>query len=166
METNMKRRLALMQHLGEEFFIVMADDTEESAKVYEGNEEVAREAFRADIEGTEEPEIESNFEIFCSNNYAEVEELEEDDNGDYLVLTDDEADEKWEESLDSYISEIIEPEIEKMELGDLSYYIKFDEESWKSDAKMDGRGHRLSGYDGNENEEEIEGEIFYIYRLN
>ncbi len=168
MEQNILRRLALMQHLGEDFFIVMADDTEETAKAYEGNEEDAREEFRADIEGTEEAEIESNFEVFCSNNYTEVEELEADDNGDYLVLTDEEADEKWDESLDSYIADCIMPEFEKVEesLGSTANYFKFDEEMWKRDAKMDGRGHSLSGYDGNENEEEVGGETFYIYRLN
>lgn len=33
-------------------------------------------------------------------------------------------------------------------------------------VSADGRGHFLSGYDGNENEEEVNGETFYIYRTN
>lgn len=79
---------------------------------------------------------------------------------EYLVLTDDEADEKWDEELDRYIEDCLDiPE-------NLRFY--FDDEKWKSDAKMDGRGHALSGYDGNENEvtDELSGDVYYIYRTN
>ena len=65
--------------------------------------------------------------------------------------------------LDSYIEECITPEIDKLEVGNLSAYIKFDEEMWKRDARMDGRGHSLSSYDGNE--EELDGG-FYAFRIN
>ncbi len=85
---------------------------------------------------------------------------------EYAVGTDEEADEAWEASLDSYIEECITPEIEKLQFGNLGNYITFDEESWKRDARMDGRGHSLSGYDGNENEETVDGETFYIFRTN
>ena len=81
---------------------------------------------------------------------------------EYAIASDAEADSAWEQSLDSYIKECIEPEMEKLEAGNLSAYIKFDEEMWKRDARMDGRGHSLSSYDGEENEE---GE-FFIYRTN
>ena len=47
-----------------------------------------------------------------------------------------------DEHLDSYIEECLEiPE-------HLRFY--FDEEKWKDDARMDGRGHSLSSYDGHE----------------
>jgi len=73
---------------------------------------------------------------------------------EYQVLTDDEADILWDEYLENYIDECLEiPE-------HLEFY--FDREAWKSDAKMDGRGHSLSGYDGCEHES---GE-FFIYRTN
>jgi hypothetical protein len=162
LEQNLLRALALMQHQGEDFFII-------EDKAFKGTEEEAREQFYDDIEGTEEADIDANFLIFCENNLEEIEELDPDDyNNDYMVLTDEEADEKWEESLDSYIEECITPEIDKLSegAGNLSYYITFDEEQWKRDARMDGRGHSLSTYDGNEDEETIEGEIFYIYRIN
>ena len=81
---------------------------------------------------------------------------------EYAIGSDSEADGAWDQSLDSYIEECITPEIEKLEVGNLSAYIKFDEEMWKRDARMDGRGHFLSSYDGEENEE---GELF-IYRTN
>lgn len=154
-----EKKIALMQHLNEDFFIIESEDGE--VTIYEGNEEEQRELFREDIEGTEEAEIDANFEIFCINNCTEVEEYDEDDyNNDYLVLTDDEADEKWEESLDSYLEECIYPELQ----GNLSNY--FDDDKWKRDARYDGRGHSLSLYDGNENEENVNGTTYFIYRIN
>ena len=171
LSTNLLRRLALMQHLGEDFFIIEGDDVEGIEPIaFKGTEEDAREGFLADIEGTEEPDIDANFRIYCQNNLAEVEELDIDDcyDVDYYVLTDEEADEKWEESLDSYIEECITPEIERLSegAGNLGYYVTFNEEMWKRDARMDGRGHSLSSYDGNENEETVENTTFYIYRIN
>jgi len=65
---------------------------------------------------------------------------------EYLVCTDEEADQKWEESLDSYLDDCILPELGEI----LQCY--FDRDGWKRDAKMDGRGHSLSHYDGNEDE--------------
>lgn len=78
--------------------------------------------------------------------------------GEYLVLDDVDADALWESYLDSYIDDCLEiPE----------YIVPyFDEKAWKRDAKMDGRGHSLSSYDGEEYEEEIGGTTYYIYRTN
>lgn len=158
LSTDLLRRLALMQHLGEDYFI-LSDD--EGTTVYEGTEDDARQQFEDDIEGTEEADIDANFRIFCSNNLTEVEELEENDYTiDYMVLTDEEADIKWDESLNNYLEECIYPELpENMQMC-------FDDEKWKRDARYDGRGHSLSSYDGNENEETVEGETFFIYRTN
>ena len=156
LELNILRRLALMQHLGEDFFIF-------GDSAYSGTEDAAMESYEAVKEDYE------SFEDFLSNESDEVEELESDDyNEDYRVLTDEEADEAWEESLDNYIEECITPEIDKISegAGNLSYYITFDEDAWKRDARMDGRGHSLSSYDGHENEETVEGTTFYIYRIN
>lgn len=88
--------------------------------------------------------------------------------GEYAVATDAQADSAWDQSLDSYIEECIEPELEKLQnnTGNLAAYVKFDEEMWKRDARMDGRGHSLSGYDGHEHDQEVDGETFYIYRTN
>lgn len=79
---------------------------------------------------------------------------------EYLICTNDEADELWEAILDNYLEECIYSEL----IGNLKNY--FDDKAWKRDAKYDGRGHSLSGYDGNENEETISEETFYIYRTN
>lgn len=79
---------------------------------------------------------------------------------EYLVVTDDEADELWEQSLDNYLEECIYPELPDSMKG------YFDDNAWKRDARYDGRAHSLSTYDGDENEVTLEVETFYIYRTN
>ena len=155
LNTDTLRRLALMQHLGEDFFILADADGQE--KAFEGEEDAAKEQF--DL-SHEEEEGKTFFE-FCNENCTEVEELEEDDfSVDYRVLTDDEADEAWEDSLNSYLEECVYPELP----DNMARY--FDDEAWKRDARIDGRGHSLSSYDGNEKEETVGGETFYIFRTN
>lgn len=65
-------------------------------------------------------------------------------NQEYLVVTDDEADELWDQDLENYIDECILPDL------DDRYKNYFDRESWKSDARYDGRAHSLNRYDGRE----------------
>lgn len=68
-------------------------------------------------------------------------------NEEYLVVTDEEADDLWDAELEMYLDECLEiPE-------NIKPY--FDREAWKSDARQDGRGHSLSGYDGEEHEETV-----------
>lgn len=77
--------------------------------------------------------------------------------GEYLVVDEYERDRRWDESLDSYLDEgCVE--------GANSPY--FNTEAWKRDARMDGAGHALASYDGNEQEYNVNGSWFYIYRLN
>jgi hypothetical protein len=63
---------------------------------------------------------------------------------EFLVLTDDEAD----EALDDYLEQLLDED--GMVSGADSPY--FDRDAWKRDAAMDGRGHSLAGYDGDEHE--------------
>jgi hypothetical protein len=153
---DMLRALALMQHEGDEYFFL--EDEQGEILVFEGSEDEAREEFEAEVEGTDDPATDSNFLVYCLNNLTQVEEIDENGNGRYMVLTDDEADEKWDEYLDNYIDECILPEIPE------TYQCYFDDEKWKRDARIDGRGHCLASYDGHENEETVEGTTFYIYR--
>lgn len=81
-------------------------------------------------------------------------------NEEYEVLTDEEADDRWEEELGMYIEECIMSEVPDW----LQNY--FDEEAWKRDARFDGRGHSISRYDGYENEEKVNNTYYYIYRQN
>ena len=106
--------------------------------------------------------------------------------GEYLVLTEDEADEKTKEYiLDSlwafntdfilshsnieYASDRVEKAFQKMQselcedANEIVKAIITDLDEFVQDAiEADGRGHFLSGYDGEENEQ---GEYF-IYRIN
>ena len=68
------------------------------------------------------------------------------ENGEYAIGTEADADYAWDQSLDSYLEDCVYPELpENM----VSY---FDDEAWKRDARMDGRGHSLSSYDGSEHD--------------
>jgi hypothetical protein len=81
---------------------------------------------------------------------------------EYRVMTDAEADQAWDESLDSYIDDCILGELKNETLKNY-----FDREAWKRDARHDGRGHSLSSYDGEENEVRLDdGQYLYIYRHN
>ena len=79
---------------------------------------------------------------------------------EYLVVTDGEADDLWDQSLDNYIDECILPELPEIAKN------YFDVEKWKKGAKHDGRGHSLAGYDGEEHEAKIGDTTYYIYRQN
>ena len=81
-------------------------------------------------------------------------------NEEYEVLTDSEADDRWDDELNNYIDECILPELP----DHLQNY--FDEEEWKRDARFDGRGHAISRYDGREEEIKINGTWYFIYRQN
>ena len=78
-------------------------------------------------------------------------------NKEYLVLDENEADERYDEYLDSCIEEIVLPEIPQ------HYHYYFDEESWKRDSRINGdKASALASYDGNEYEQNN----YYIYRIN
>jgi hypothetical protein len=79
--------------------------------------------------------------------------------GEYRVLTDREADkackEYLDESRDSWVQAV------KEDQTDDSF------EDWKTSVmNCDGRGNSLAGYDGEENEETVNGTTYYIYRTN
>lgn len=81
--------------------------------------------------------------------------------GEYRVLTETERETAVDEALESYIDECLIPRVK----GPLAQY--FDRAAWKRDALMsDGYGQTLSPYDGNEHEERIDGDWYFIYRVN
>lgn len=77
---------------------------------------------------------------------------------DYLVCTDEEADEAQDKDFDNYIEECILPELNER---NRQY---FDNDAWKKDAKHDGRGHGLATYDGHENSQHAVWIDFYFYK--
>ena len=102
---------------------------------------------------------------------------------EYLILTDEEADEKAEEyiktsvwafnssflsshsNIDESVFKLLSEKCEDSNDAILSMIKDFDH--FVSDAiSSDGRGHFMSTYDGYENEEEINKNTYYIYRTN
>jgi hypothetical protein len=77
---------------------------------------------------------------------------------EYAVGTDAEADEAWDQALDSYLDEC--GVLDSLPCNLQSY---FDRDAWKRDARFDGRGHALASYDGEELE--LAGD-FYAFRIN
>ncbi len=66
------------------------------------------------------------------------------ESGLFAIGSDEEADDAWVRGMESYFDECVLPEVP----DHLQSYI--DEDKWMDDAKMDGRGHVLSTYDGTE----------------
>ena len=104
-------------------------------------------------------------------------------NQEYLVLTDDEADEKVAEhikdsvwafnpsflsshsGIDQEIFKLLQDKCESANEAILKLIKDFDE--FVQDAiGTDGRGHFLSSYDGYENDHEHDNETYYIYQTN
>lgn len=88
----------------------------------------------------------------CSVNFGDVVKI---GGAEYRILTEDERDAAYEEALEIALDDCVE--------GSSGPY--FDREAWKRDARHDGAGHYLSGYDGNEYEYEACGEYWFIYRV-
>jgi carboxypeptidase C (cathepsin A) len=133
MEENLEKKLALLDFLDIDYFL-------HTDNIYYYGEE---------FDYSEDAIIEEVLE-YKENNNPDCSECD-----NYLVLTDNEADEKWNEHLENYIERYIIPELPKC------YQSYFDNESWKSDAKYDGRGHCLSSENGIENEQSG----YYIYKI-
>lgn len=77
---------------------------------------------------------------------------------EWIVATDAEADQLQDEDFDNYIEDCVLPELQ----GNLKNY--FDEEAWKRDARIYGRGNSLSHYDGHEQEKTVNNTTYYLYR--
>ena len=141
-----ERVIALAQHLDlnlEPNFDLYVDEEATEEKQQEQREEAIQEVIN------ELDNIVNEYDN-CYSYYKE----------EYLVLTDEEADEEEDRQLDNYIDECVYPEIPEH----LQNY--FDEEAWKRDAHMDGRGNIISTYDGCEYDETVNGTTYYIYRIN
>lgn len=86
---------------------------------------------------------------------------EEADDGEYMILDNDEADELWDQDLQNYLDECVLPELPE------NARAYFNEEKWKDAARGDGRAHSLGRYDGQERvEDDQETGRWYIYRVN
>lgn len=84
-------------------------------------------------------------------------------NKTYYVVTDTEANYLAYESVENYLDELIY-DMEKSYFKQLIKYI--DKDRFINDGLSEGRGHILASYDGYEDEQELFGERYYIYRIN
>lgn len=124
--------------------------------------------------------------------YSEVEVSRYDDctfeaeGGDYLVLTEEERDEKVKEHIEQSVwafnssflasqtdlpEEVFKALQDKCEDGNEAVLSLIEKTCGLDDfveeaVSCDGYGHFLSTYDGNEEETEVEGETYYVYRTN
>ena len=86
-----------------------------------------------------------------------IQEWQEENDGEYRVLTDGEAD----DAADDYLDEYQWKEAVRADMTTSSY------DDWKEYViSEDGRGSLLNGYDGTEDSEDVEGTTYYIYRTN
>lgn len=90
----------------------------------------------------------------CSFQYEKIVKV---DGAEYLVLTDEEAEDAFDDYLESCLDD------EGVVPGGSGPY--FDRNAWKLDAKIDGRG-TLAAYDNAEQEYDAHGEWWYLYRIN
>ena len=185
---NQERIIALQMHLQNDFFIV---EKEDASHIFEGDEDEAQaeyENYARTIEengafvsfGLEESEA-ADFLTFCQDNYNELTELDE----DYLVLTDDEADEKAKEyildslwaftpnflasatGIDLEVFEAIQNNGRCESNNDAILRLVDDEDALVEEAiSWDGRGHFLSHYDSEENSATVNQTEYFIYRQN
>jgi len=155
--TEIEKSLALLQET--DGLVWFTTGTGDDVKIWEGTEEGMRENWGDYLMENEGSDVETlSFEDWLEDNGTEVDVEEYDDTGDWLVYTDSEADDAWEESLDQYIEECVLPDLP----ANMRYY--FDTEKWKNDARMDGRGHSLSGHDGVERSQTVNGTEYYLYK--
>jgi len=184
----MKKVIALATHKGDDFFIL-------NGVAYEGDRGDVERAFEdwhqyAHGEGKNPETVESRFLEYVQ---SECSPLSEDLDDDYLVLTDEEADEQTQQYIadslwafrSSFIcgflglSSRVESALEKMqrELCEdaneiIAALIGDRIEEFTQDAiSADGRGHFLATYDGHEHEINLfdvtgQNEYFYIYQTN
>ena len=165
-----ERIIALQMHLQNDFFIV---ETENAAHIFEGEEDEAQTDFKES--GARD------FLTFCKDNCNELTELDE----DYLVLTDEEADEKAKEyildslwaftpnflasatGIDLEVFDAIQNNGRCESNNDAILSLVDDEDALVEEAiQWDGRGHFLNPYNGQENEETVNGTKYFIYRQN
>jgi hypothetical protein len=118
----LKKALALRKFKDVDFFVY-------GENAYEGTMEDAQSQFDA-----LEEEEKQDFQQFLDDEFTAIEGIDGDEYAEidgevYLVLTDSEADDVWEDRLDSYLEECIYPEL----TGSLKNY--FDDYKWKEDRK-------------------------------
>ena len=154
MYSNQIQSIIDYKELTKEFFVFQMEDCDESmdedARLFSFYENV----ILCDIDKYEE-KILAIME-HTGEEYSECETHLDLDR--YRVYTEEEANDALDEALDLYCEEHILSQIPR------SLHQYFDDEEWKSDNSYD-RGSYLGQSDGDEHEETINGNTYYIYKI-
>lgn len=192
--TDQLKTIALLQFNNEPYFIIQDDD---NAMAFTGDKAELLEEWAEYLKTLSKDDDRLTFVEWLCDNGNEIEEYDEDDyNKNYMVLTDEEADEKCKEyiidtlwaftpyflaeqtDLDAEVFEAIQSN-GKCEGNNDTIYNLINKlgsiDDFVSNAiSADGRSHFMNSYDGHEHEETVNiypqgdsaNQTFYIYRLN
>lgn len=154
MYSNQIQSIIDYKDIAEEFFVFQMSDCDESM-----DEEARLNNFFENVILDDVYEWEEKIIALMEHTGDEYSECESHIDLDrYRVYTDSEANDALDEALDLYCEEHI--------LSQIPSYLHqyFDDEEWKSDNSSD-RGHYLGQSDGDEHEETINGNTYYIYKI-
>ena len=154
MYSNQIQSIIDYKELAKEFFLFQMEDCDESM-----DEEARLNNFFENVILDDVYEWEEKIIALMEHTGEEYSECESHIDLDrYRVYTDSEANDALDEALDLYCEEQI--------LSQIPSYLHqyFDDEEWKSDNSSD-RGHYLGQNDGDEHEETINGNTYYIYKI-
>ncbi len=178
------KAIALLQFNGEDYFL--HENEEGLIIIYGINEDDAKTQYEEYCLGLGKNAIAPSFDSYVFDNFSDIAEIEGDEEvNNHIVLTDQEADDKAKDYIldsawafnASFLADFTGFDIEVFEAiqkndrcesnNDAILSMIQDKDDFVQQAiSADGRGHFMNRYDGNENEETIGGETFYIYRMN
>ncbi len=180
---NQQKAIALKQFNREKFFIVNDPETNEKT-IFDGDITEHESSWKsANIEA---PDSAESFFNYCIVNCTEIEPIIDDEERDgYIVLTDSEADKKakdyiletaWafnasflsgETGIDEEVFTAIQSNDRCESNNKAILSMISDKDKFVGHAiASDGRGHFITSYDGEENEETIGENMYFIYRMN
>ena len=149
-EDNLNELLDNIDEIEEQNSDRLIEDTEEDAELFQD---------------FSNPITAHGLALICGLSVNEVEDIVENSDTywtvqgvDYIAGTDDEMDDAWDVELDNYLEECVYPDLPE------NMRIYFDDDKWKDDARVDGRGHSLNRYDGGEEYTQVQREEIYAYR--
>jgi hypothetical protein len=117
------------------------------------------EVLRKKLEQTTDPETKEDLENNITEVEGEIEEIQKNPEGDF-------TDEDIENAVEALVSNVEYDPLGFLNDFDMEVENYIDREALvKGVIESDGRGVGLAGYDGEEHEQEVCGETYFIYRI-
>lgn len=105
-----------------------------------------------------DPDDKKNIEDDIIEAQSEIEEIQENPEGDF-------SEEEIENAIEAMVNDVKYDPVDFLKQYDLDFENYIDKDALvRGVIESDGRGNGLSSYDGEENEEEVCGETYFIYR--